>query len=125
MIQVKKLYKCQKAIRITKERPKENMYDVNFSANKNDMLEAMRNLTPTGFALYMYCISNQEGYTFGLSKQEVLKATKIGERSYVAAVQLLIEQGYLVYSGETATDGVENAPLYNFYSRPKPDAKIA
>lgn len=118
MIQVKKLYKCQKAITIKKERKKEGVLDVNFAANKNDVFEAMRDLTPTAFALYMYCISNQENYTFGLSKQDVMSITGIKERSYTTAVQLLIDKEYLVYTGDYATDGTEKAPLYNFYSRP-------
>ena len=118
MIQVKKLYKCQKAVTIKKERPKEGVLDVNFAANKNDVFEAMRDLTPTAFSLYMYCISNQENYTFGLSKQDVMSITGIKERSYTTAVQLLIDKGYLVYTNDYATDGTETAPLYNFYSRP-------
>ena len=117
MIQVKKLYKCQKAITIKKEHPKEGVLDVNFAANKIDVFEAMRDLTPTAFALYMYCVSNQENYTFGLSKQDVMNVTGIKERSYTTAVQLLIDKGYLVYTGDYATDGTEKAPLYNFYSR--------
>ena len=68
MIQVKKLYKCQKAIIIKKEREKDNNRDVNFSLNKNDMTEAMRRLSSVGFKLYMYCASNTENYIFGLSK---------------------------------------------------------
>lgn len=118
MIQVKKLYKCQKAIRIKKERPKEGALDPNFSANKNDMLEAMRELSSVGFNLYMYLLSNQDGYVFGLSKVEVIAKTGISERSYTKAVFELEEKGYLVYTQERAFDGVEQAPIYNFFSRP-------
>lgn len=82
------------------------------------MLEAMRELTPTGFDLYMYLVSNQDEYTFGLSKQDVIVATGMKDRSYSSAVQLLIDEGYLVRTGEQVTDGTENAPLYYFYSRP-------
>lgn len=125
MIQIKKLYRCQKAVQVRKERPKQDEYDVNFSANKRDVFDAMRVLSPTAFSLYLYCISNQEGYTFGLSKQDVMAATDMKERSYITAVHTLIDLGYLVYSGEQATDGQDIAPLYIFYARPHPDAKNA
>lgn len=118
MISVKKLYKCQKAVRIKKERPKEDANDPNFSANKNDMLEAMRDLSSVAFALYMYLLSNQEGYVFGLSKTEVIAKTGISERSYTNAVAELEKKGYLFYTKEQASDGIEIAPVYNFYSRP-------
>lgn len=55
MIHIKKIYKCQKAIQIKKERPKINNLDVNFPANKNDVFLAMRDLTPTAFSIYI-CI---------------------------------------------------------------------
>ena len=84
MLQVKKLYKCQKAIRIKKERKKEGALDPNFS----------------------------------LSKIEITNKTGISERSYTKAVSELEDKGYLFYTKERATDGVEEAPLYDFYSRP-------
>lgn len=118
MVQVKKLFKCQKAIRIKKERLKDDNFDVNFVANKKDMLYAMQQLSSVGFMLYMYCISNQQNYTFGLSKQDVLLSTGMADRSYTSAVKSLIDNGFLVYTGDQATDGVETAPLYDFYSRP-------
>ena len=118
MIIVKKLYKCQKAIRIKKERPKERALDPNFSANKNDMLEEMREHSSVAFSVYMYLLSNQEGYVFGLSKTEVIAKTGISERSYTKAITELQEQGYLFYTKEQASDGIETAPIYDFYSRP-------
>lgn len=124
MIAVKKLYKCQKAIRIKKERPKEGALDPNFSANKNDMLEAMRELSSVAFSVYMYLLSNQEGYVFGLSKTEVVAKTGISERSYTKAVAELEEKGYLFYTKEQASDGTENAPVYDFYSRPNRMQKL-
>ena len=78
----------------------------------------MQQLSSVGFMLYMYCISNQQNYTFGLSKQDVLLSTGMADRSYTSAVKSLIDNGFLVYTGDQATDGVETAPLYDFYSRP-------
>ena len=124
MVTVKKLYKCQKAIRIKKERPKEGALDPNFSANKNDMLEAMRDLSSVAFSVYMYLLSNQEGYVFGLSKTEVVTKTGISERSYTKAVAELEEKGYLFYTKEQVSDGTETAPIYNFYSRPNRMQKL-
>lgn len=120
MIQVKKLFKCQKAIRIKKER---DTKEVRFSAIKDDVLAACRNLTPTEFQMYIYLISNQHGYAFGLSKDDVMEQTGMSARSYTSAVQGLISNGYLVYTHQQATDGKEIAPLYDFISRP--DANFA
>lgn len=119
MIQVKKLYKCQKAIIIKKEREKENARDVNFSLNKNDMIEAMQKLSFVGFKLYMYCASNMEGYVFGLSKVDVMTNTNIGDGSYSKAVNDLIDNGYLIYTQQQAIDATGiTAPLYEFRTRP-------
>lgn len=123
MIQVKKLYCCQKGIMIKKDFPKRDSLDVSFSLNKRDMLEAMKNLTSTAFSVYMYCVSNQNDYVFGLSSVDVCEQTGISSRSYTTAIQLLIQKGYIVYTNEKVTDGTETAPLYLFYSRPH--AKIA
>ena len=123
MVTVKKLYKCQKAVVIKKERQRAGINDVNFGANKNDVFAAMKALKPATFNIYLYLISNTEGYTFGLSKQDIIEKTGIGERSYTTAIQTLIEKGYLIYTGQMATDGIESAPLYEF--RARPDAKFA
>lgn len=123
MIQLKKLYACQKAIIIKKEWARRDSQDVNFSINKRDMLEAMNTLSTVGFKIYMYCMSNQNDYIFGLSRNDVCKQTGVSSRSYTTAIQELIQLNYLVYDNEMATDGHEQAPVYTFYSRPI--AKIA
>jgi len=120
MIQVKKLFKCQKAIRICKER-KTN--DVHFSAIKDDCLAAVRNLKECELKIYIYLLSNQEGYVFGLSKADICEKTGVSERSYTSAIQNLIKMGYLTYTKEFATDGKETAPIYEFHSQP--DANFA
>lgn len=58
----------------------------------------------------MYLISNQEGYTFGLSKQDVMAQTGIKERSYTTAIQLLIDKNYLVYANQFVIDSIEQGP---------------
>ena len=121
MIQVKKLYKCQKAVIIKKERKKENDYDVKFSMYKEDLLAASRTLKDeTSFKLYMYLASNQDNYAFGLSRADVIEQTGMGSKSYDRAVSKLIDNGYLVYTHEQATDGKITAPLYDFIARPNP-----
>lgn len=117
MIQVKKLYKCQKAIIIHKERITS---EVKFSAIKTDVLAASRDLNESAYKIYIYLISNQEGYAFGLSRQDVVNQTGISSKSYDRGVAQLIEKGYLLYTGDYATDGVEQAPLYKFISNPTP-----
>ena len=118
MLQIKKLYMCQKAIIIKKEHTRKNSLDVNFSLNKNDMLQAMKDLSSVGFALYMYCASNMEEYAFGLSKNDVCNATGMSTRSYNSAVTELIEKKYFIYTQQQATDGSVQAPLYEFHAQP-------
>lgn len=120
MIQIKHLFKCQKAVRINKEFSKRNNLDPNYSANKTDTLIAAQELSGVSFKLYMYLISNQNNYTFGLSRQDVTAQLKISSKSYDNAITELQNKNYLTYNGEQATDGEIIAPLYEFYSRPNP-----
>ena len=95
MIQVKKLFKCQKGMLIKKDFPKRDNLDVNFSLNKRDMFDAMKDLTSSAFSVYMYCVSNQNDYVFGLSNEDICENTGISPRSYSNAIKLLTEKGYI------------------------------
>ena len=50
--------------------------DIWASYNIEDMYEAMRTLSKGGFELYMYLISNIDGYKFGLGPTPVGNATE-------------------------------------------------
>lgn len=119
MITLKKLFQCQKVFRVCKDRKAINNLDPRFSGYKIDVLEAMQNLKPASFNVYMYLFMNQEGYIGGLSKVDVMNKTGISDGSYSNAVKELIEKGYLVYTSEFAIseDGVK-APIYDFHARP-------
>lgn len=109
----------QKAYRVMKKREPQSNKDVRISdIFKEDMLLAMNNLKDTSFKIYMYLISNQDGYVAGLSRQDVINKTGISESSYKRGMKELEEKGYFIYSNQKVTgkDGI--LPLYTFYSRP-------
>lgn len=110
----------QKAFRVNKKRESDSKTDVRISdLFKKDIFEACKNLKDTTFKVYMYLISNQDGYIGGLSKVDVLAQTGISESSYKRAIKELEEKGYLLYSLQRAQDSSGALlPLYEFYSRP-------
>ena len=114
------LVKNQKAFKIYKRREQKNSTDVRISdLFKNDILYACRDLKETTFKLYIYLVSNQDGYIGGLSCSDVMAQTGISESSYKRAVKELVDKGYLVYTNKFAEDSTGcAAPLYNFFSTP-------
>lgn len=114
------LNKNQKVFRVKKVREKQSNSDVRISdVFKDDLLYASRELSEKGFKLYVYLISNQEGYVGGLSKVDVMAKTGISESSYNRGVIELIEKGFLIYMHQSVTDkdGLSCA-LYDFIARP-------
>ena len=114
------LVTCQKAVQIKKKREAESHTDVHIAdIFKQDVFEASRNLKESGFKLYMYLISNSDGYVFGLSKVDVTRCMGISDASYNRAVNELIEKGYLVYEHDQAVDCKgQTAHLYSFCAKP-------
>lgn len=110
----------QKAFRVNKRREPNDKTDVRISdLFKRDLFEASKDLKDTTFKLYIYFISNQDGYIGGLSKVDVLNKTGISESSYKRAMKELEEKGYLVNIHQRAIDSQgENLPVYDFYARP-------
>ena len=109
----------QKAYKVVKKRDPQTDKDVRISdLFKEDILLAARDLKDTTFKLYMYFISNQDGYVAGLSRQDVINKTGISESSYKRGIKELEEKGYFVYSNQQASGKDCNLPLYTFYSRP-------
>ena len=114
------LNKNQKVFRVKKVREKQRNSDVRISdLFKEDLFYASRELSEKGFKLYIYLISNQDGYVGGLSKVDVVTKTGISDSSYNRAVNELIEKGFLTYTHENVTDkdGL-SCPLYDFVARP-------
>lgn len=56
----------------------------------------MKNLKPSAFKLWGYLNSNQMNYEFGLSSADAQKVCNFSYNTYAAAVNELIEKGYLV-----------------------------
>ena len=94
----------QKIITIKKEKTdKENFYA---RINLNALERAAQNLKGGGFKLWIYFAKNQDNYTFALSAVEACRFCNFGKTTYHAAVQELIDVGYLVNT---------NGNHYDFY----------
>ena len=94
----------QKAFRVNKKREAENKTDVRISdLFKEDIFLACQDLKDTTFKLYMYLISNQDGYIGGLSRQDAINNTGISESSYKRAMKELEEKGYFTYTNKWAS----------------------
>lgn len=115
-----KLYKCQKAFRIKKVREPENNFDVRVSdIFKNDLLAAAKDLNGTTFKIYIYLITNQDGYIGGLSRADIIAKLGISSKSYDNGIKELEEKGYLNNTQMRAEDNSgEQAGLWDFYARP-------
>lgn len=62
----------------------------------DEIREAAKNLTPSGFKLYLYFAENEDGWEFNLSPKNFQKAYNLAESTYRKAKQELIDKGYIV-----------------------------
>lgn len=117
-----KLYKCQKAFRINKVRRSESNTDVRISdIFKNDVLNAAKDLNGVTFKVYIYLLSNQEGYVGGLSRADIIAKLGISSKSYDNAIAELEDKKYFVNTHLRACDNAgEETGLWEFYARPHP-----
>jgi len=117
-----KLYKCQKAFRINKVRKSKNSTDVRISdIFKNDILDAAKDLNGVTFKVYMYLLSNQEGYVGGLSRADITVRLGISSKSYDNAITELENKKYFINSHLRVSDNSgEETGLWEFYARPHP-----
>lgn len=74
---------------------------INFAAN----YEAMKDLTANAYVLYMYLIMHSEGRVWALSKVDVEAKTPLKEKTYLKAVQELIDKKYLTAGEIDIGDG--------------------
>lgn len=75
--------------------------------DKECMFEAMRNLKPNEFKMYIYLSMNKDQYTQALSTSYASEMVGANKRNIQDAINGLIEKGYLVQIG-TSNE-------YNFY----------
>lgn len=87
----------QRRIEVMKTPPKDNFMQI----KNDDWQEACRTLTPSGFKVYLYFMSNSHGYSFWLSNAIGREAIGISERSFRSGVQELIEKKYLILKEKT------------------------
>lgn len=82
------------------------------------MEEASRILTPTGFKLYMYFVSNQNDYKSAFSPEHFVTCYGGNKRSAQDAFNLLIEKKYLTQSNNQKN-------LYIFHDKPVASISVA
>ena len=93
------LYNNQKAIRVVKA---ESNADHPYSIFNYAALQKALSLPPVAFKIWAYLNAHQNEYEFGLSSLDVRKvcrnsgSKKLPKKTYDAAIQALIEAGYLV-----------------------------
>ena len=110
------LYTNQICVQIDKPKKPKEIWS---SYNIEHMFSAMKDLSKGGFELYMYLISNIDGYKFGLGATPVGNATGMSAKTYQRAVAELKEKGYLTYRQEFVK-GKNNvtAPKWYFHATP-------
>lgn len=84
---------------------KDNIYAC---LNIEAMAAAMETLKPNTFKVWCYLAKNQNNYTFALSKVDCCKFCNISKPTYLACIQELIDENYLVNT---------SGNHYNFYEK--------
>lgn len=98
----------QKVVTIAKEAPDKDFMQVSNSAWK----EACRKLSPSGFKVYLYLMSNATNYEFALSNKHGRDTLGVSEKSFRNAVNELISEGYLI---------LDESNKYSAYDIPQKD----
>jgi len=108
-------YRNQKYITIKNKAVCDNKENFYMRIQIQALTNAMKNLSSTGLQLFLYFSKNQAGYSFWLSKADVLDNTGIkSEATYLKAVKELIDKGYLIQENEGSNK-------YLFYEVPSND----
>lgn len=82
----------QKVVKVNKK-PCQSDY---MTIHNSDWTNAFISLKRASFGIYLYIASNVDGYTFALSRTDVMDKLKIGKDSYIRGVKELVDKGYLV-----------------------------
>ena len=85
--------------------------------NKAAMLEAMQQLTPTNFQVWLYLASQQNNYTFAFSPAAITAETNIKKSSLQEGIRVLIKEKYLIKRND-------NSNIYDFYELPQAEEDI-
>lgn len=80
-----------------------------------DNREAAENLSTNAYTLYMNLIMNQNNKAWALSSKYVIEKTGLTKNTYPAAVNELINKGYMVASQVFASEGVWSEGVYELY----------
>lgn len=100
----------QKRVKVIKEPIlKERKY---MMIDMKTLNNAMANLTPEGFLLWIYFAKNSPGYEFSLSSKHCTENTKLTEYKYNKAVKELTEKGYLKPTQEIYPCGKQQLFLF-------------
>lgn len=83
--------------------------DIYIKTNRIAYDKAIKELSPNAFKLWSYMSSNQNDYTFALSKEHVLNTINISHGTYMTIKSELIDKGYLLR---------EDGDYYIFYEMP-------
>ena len=86
---------------ITVRKHEKGVYGV---VNKDNMFQAMRELKYNEFKIYMYLITNQNGFRLELSTKHIANMTGASQRKIQESVNTLIEKGYLVLKKDTTNE---------------------
>lgn len=86
---------------------KDNLYA---TINIKAMEIAMSLLKPNTFKVWCYMAKNQNNYTFALSCADACAFCKMSKPTYLASIQELIDNGYLVNTHGNSYDFYEMLP---------------
>lgn len=100
----------QRSIKVNKTSCNEN--ELYAKININAMDNAMRDLKPTAFKLWLYFAKNQDKYEFYLSAVHACHTCGFGQTAYHKAFDELVDKYYLL------RDSI-NRDFYNFYEIPQ------
>ena len=100
----------QKRIKVIKEPvSKERKY---MMIDMTTLNNAMADLTPEGFVLWIYFAKNSPGYEFSLSSKHCIGNTKLTEYKYNKAIKELTDKQYLKPTKEIYPHGKQQIYLF-------------
>ena len=92
-------------------------FNIYAKINKEAMFDAIDDLTPTTFQVWLYLASQTKNYTFAFSPVAVSQETHITKRSLQEGIRVLIEKKYLIQREDGSN-------IYDFYEHPQKEEDI-
>lgn len=102
----------QKQIKINRDLVKKNTAKFFLCAYQDNLSEAMKNLTHTGFKVYLALMFNRDGYSIEFSPAYVSQITGMCQDTARKGLKELEKKQYLIPANEKKTQ-------YNFYEVPQ------